>query len=183
MVFVDMMLGGLSIDRNLFCFAQQPFKNEAEAGEFWIFNMLIYWWNAPGWTYMRGTCTVEFGLSKPLLDYQRLWVVMVLTMIYDVFRYRDHLWPMVRRCFPQERNLPSLWWVDSTTGTALRGVDLFRFFAQKGWTNGQPVDQKIWMISYGCPFWDLYEQWRLDESICGQKNWFPDFSGCNNYHE
>ena len=34
MVFVDMMLGGLSIDRNVFCFAQQPLKNEAEAGEF-----------------------------------------------------------------------------------------------------------------------------------------------------
>ena len=33
------------------------------------------------------------------------------------------------------------------------------------------------------PFWDLYEQWNLDESICSQKKWFPDFSGCNNYHE
>ena len=135
----------------------------------------------------RGTCTVEFGLSKPLLDYQRLWVVMVLTMIYDVFhvfRYRDHLWPIVRRCFPQERNLPSLWWVDSTTGTALRGVDLFRFFAQKGC--GTMVDQLTRRFGWFhiVVLFEIFmnnETWMNPFAV--KKNRFPDFSGCNNYHE
>ena len=81
------------------------------------------------------TCTVEFGLSRPLLDYQQLRVASGYDFDHalwciSLFRHREPPFATGSLLNPEERNVPSLWRVDSTTGTALRGVDLFRFFPQ-----------------------------------------------------
>lgn len=151
----------------------------------------ICWWNTPGWTYMAQNV------------YRGVWFIKTLTRLPTVasgygfdhdlrsislFRYREPPFANGSLLNPEERNVPSLWRVDSTTGTALRGVDLFRF-SQNGWTNGRsrdclmigwpqpwylqqqiisgtmvgsPVDQKnLDDFIFSCPFWDLDKPIRL----------------------